>query len=224
MKTYVISVGGSAIVPDKIDVAFLKKLRSVVRRLSKHNKFVIVCGGGKTARDYISVLRADGVPEALACLAGIVSTKLNASLVSLFLRKGRFIPDSIQEIKQQLKRENVVVCGALGYQPNMTSDADAAQIAAALDADAFINVTDVAGLYTKNPKEFKDAKFISRISHADFWKMASRIKFKAGQHFVLDKEAGEIIKKHEIQTIIVKGLDNLEKVILGKPFKGTVIS
>lgn len=223
MKTFVISVGGSAIVPDEIDVKFLKELRSTVGKLSKNNKIVLVTGGGKTARRYISVLKDDGVSDALACLVGISTTKLNASLVSLFLHRSKFVPDSISEIKQELKRNNIVVCGALGYQPNMTSDGDAAQIAAALKAEMFINLTDVDGLFDKNPKEYRTAKFIPKISHDDFWKIASKIKFKAGQHFVLDQSGAKIIKKHRIKTIILKGLNNLESAVLGKNFKGTVI-
>jgi uridylate kinase len=105
----------------------------------------------------------------------------------------------------------------------MTSDGDAAQIAAALNAEMFINLTDVDGLFTKNPKTHKDARFIPRISINDFWKIVSKIKFKAGQHFVLDQRAAQVLKKEQVKTVIIKGLKNLEHVILGKPFKGTII-
>lgn len=223
MNTYVISVGGSAIIPNEIDVKFLRQLRDAVNRLKRNYKLVIVCGGGRTARKYIDVLRKDGVSESLSCLAGITSTKLNATLLSLFLRAGIIIPDSIKEVRSLLRKQNVVVCGALGFQPNMTSDGDAAQIAVALKAKAFINLTDVDGLYTKDPKKHKDAKFITDISRNDFWKIASSIKFTAGQHFVLDQSAAEILRKKPIRTVIVKGVDNVENVILGRPFTGTVI-
>lgn len=223
MKTYVVSVGGSAIVPDKIDVDFLKKLRKTVDRLKKKVKLVIVCGGGRTAREYIKAAKELGISDSLACLAGIRTTKLNATLVSLAIHGNISMPDSLDEVKKEIKNKNVVVVGALGFQPNMTSDGDAAQIAAALNAEMFINLTDVLGLYTKNPKKYKDAKFIPQISFEDFWKIASKIKFKAGQHFVLDQAGAKEIKKHKIKTVILKGLDNLENLILGKKFKGTTI-
>src|SRR3989344_3589271 len=57
----------------------------------------------------------------------------------------------------------------------------------------FVNLTDVDGLYTKNPKEFKDAKFIKKITWKDFDNMASKLKFVPGQHFVLDQSASKII-------------------------------
>ena len=79
MKTYVISVGGSAIVPDKIDIGFLKQFKNTILKLSKSNKLVIVCGGGRTAREYISAAKQFSVSDAMSCLAGIQSTKLNAN-------------------------------------------------------------------------------------------------------------------------------------------------
>ncbi|MEK6886468.1 MAG: UMP kinase [Nanoarchaeota archaeon] len=224
MKTFVISVGGSAIVPYKIDINFLKQLKATISRVSKNNKIVIVCGGGKTAREYIQAAKQFDVSDALSCLAGIQATKLNASLVSLVVHGNPFIPNSLNEVKQVLTKKNVAVIGALGYQPNMTSDGDAAQVAVYLKAEMFINVTDVDGLFTKNPKEHKDARFIPEISFSNFWNIASKIKFKAGQHFVLDQSGAKIIKQHKIKTVIVKGMDNLEKVILNKKFKGTIIN
>ena len=224
MKTYVISVGGSAIVPDKIDINFLKQLKSTIAKISKNNKIVIVCGGGRVAREYISAAKQFGVSDSLSCLAGIQSTKLNAALVSLIVHGNPFIPNSLKEVKNVLSKRNVAVIGALGYQPNMTSDGDAAQAANYLNAEMFINVTDVDGLFDKNPKEHKDAKFIPKISFNDFWKIASKIKFKAGQHFVLDQSGAKVIKQNRIKTVIVKGMNNLEAVILGKKFKGTVIN
>ncbi|MBN2420751.1 UMP kinase [Candidatus Woesearchaeota archaeon] len=224
MKTFVISVGGSAIVPDKIDVSFLKNLRKTVDKLKKNKKLVIVCGGGKTARDYIKAAKELGTSDSLACLAGIMTTKLNATLVSLAVHGNIDMPDSLDDVKKELELKNVVVVGALGFQPNMTSDGDAAQIAEYLKAEMFINLTDVDGLFDKNPKIYDNAEFIPRISFEDFWEIASKIGFKAGQHFVLDQAGAEIIKKARMKTVIVKGLANLENVILGKKFKGTVIS
>ncbi len=223
MKTYVISVGGSAIVPGKIDTDFLRNLRKTVDKLKKNNRLVLVCGGGKIARDYIKAAEDLSTSDAMACLVGIRTTKLNATLVSLVIHGNIDMPDSLLEIKKDLERKNVVVVGALGFQPDMTSDATAAQIAEYLDAEMFINLTDVPGLFNKDPNKYDNAKFIPRISFDDFWKIVSRIKFKAGQHFVLDQSGAKIIRRAKIKTIIVKGLKNLENVVLGNKFSGTVI-
>jgi|SRR3989344_4327583 len=222
MKTYVISVGGSLIVPDRIDYGFLVRLRKSVNKLRRKYKIVIVTGGGKTARIYIEPLRKAGFNNEVQSLLGIKTTKLNAMLVSNFLKANKLLPDSLKEIKNLLRKQNLVVSGSIGFKPNMTSDGDSADIARYFNAE-LINMTDVDGLFNKNPKKFKNAKFIPEISFNDFLKMVNKIKFKAGQHFVLDQSAARIIAKYKTKTVILKGVDNLEKYIEGKNFKGTVI-
>ena len=56
MKTIVISLGGSLIVPDKIDIPFLRKFREIINKHKTKYKFIIVTGGGSTARKYINAL------------------------------------------------------------------------------------------------------------------------------------------------------------------------
>ena len=91
-------------------------------------------------------------------------------------------------------------------------------------ADYLINMTNVKGLYSADPKKVKNAKFISEISFKEFMNKVNKIKFKAGQHFVLDQSAAKIINKYKIKTVILKGIDNLEKALKDKKFSGTTIS
>ncbi|MFH1275983.1 MAG: hypothetical protein ABIH82_02640, partial [Candidatus Woesearchaeota archaeon] len=52
MKTTVISLGGSIVVPKEIDVSFLKQLKELVLEYIKENRLILVCGGGYTCRFY----------------------------------------------------------------------------------------------------------------------------------------------------------------------------
>jgi len=53
MKTIILSLGGSLIVPDQVDVNFLKNFKKLVEKYVKRNfRFVIICGGGSIARKY----------------------------------------------------------------------------------------------------------------------------------------------------------------------------
>ncbi len=220
----VISLGGSLIVPNEIDSDYLNRFKKLMINLSKKEKFVIVCGGGKTARIYINALRKNGISEKICSYIGIRITRLNAwYIINLFGKyTSQKLSKSLQEVKNLLKKRNIVVVGGLRYRPNNTSDGTAANIAGMLKCD-FINLTNVKGLYNKDPK-LKGAKFIPKISFNAFYKMVNRIKYKAGQHFVLDQTASRIIKQNKIKTYILSGdLKNLENMIKGKKFIGTVI-
>ncbi|MBS3167394.1 UMP kinase [Candidatus Woesearchaeota archaeon] len=219
----VISLGGSLIVPNEIDYNFLKNFKKSLAKIKKDNKVIIVTGGGSIARKYIEALRKDKLSEERCSLIGIKVTKLNAMFLSNFLDENKTIPDSLEEVKKHLKKSNVVVCGALGYHPDMTSDGDSAMIARYLHADIFINMTNVKGLFDKDPRKFKNAKFISEISFSDFMKISNKIKYRAGQHFVLDQSAAKIINRYKVKTAILQGIENLEKAISGKRFIGTII-
>ena len=217
----VISVGGSLIIPNKIDLEFLKRLKKLVKKFSR-DKIIIVTGGGALARQYISAIKDKN--EKIKSLMGIKATKMNAMLVSNFLDANILVPKTINEVGNLLKKKNLVVCGALGYHPNMTSDGTAADVARYVKADYLINMTNVKGLYSADPKKVKNAKFISEISFKEFMNKVNKIKFKAGQHFVLDQSAAKIINKYKIKTVILKGIDNLEKALKDKKFSGTTIS
>ncbi len=220
----VISLGGSVIIPNKVDFKYLEKFCKVVKRFSKKNKVVIVTGGGNTARKYIEPLVKLKKGEKAYSAVGISSTRINARLVRrIFGFSGR-LPIEMKQVKYDLKKKNLVICGALGERPGMTSDANAAEVSKEIKADFFVNITDVDGLYTKNPK-LNGAKLIDEISYDKFLNMANKIKFKAGQHFVLDGVAAKLIKKYKIKTFIVgDDLRNLKRVLKGRKFKGTVIS
>ena len=124
---------------------------------------------------------------------------------------------------EDVKQQDVIFCGALEYKPNQTSDSTAAEIAKEFKSD-FINITDIPGLYSKNPKEYKNAKFIPKITWKEFDKLANKSKFKPGQHFVLDQTASKTILKNKIKTYITgKDLKQLDNLISNRKFKGTTI-
>ncbi len=224
-ETIVISLGGSLIVPDKIDVKFLKKFKKTINKHKKKYRFVITTGGGSTARRYISALKELKLKEHFQSLIGISSTRMNARLLTYIFGKpaNHNLPSSMKEVKNLLRKNNPVFCGALRYKENETTDATASKLARFFNSK-FINLTKVKGLYNKNPKN-KDAKFIPKISWKDFNKMAKKIKFKPGQHFVLDQKAARIIKKYKIKTYILgKSMKNFDNFLSGNKFQGTIIS
>lgn len=224
-KIIVISLGGSLIVPDKMNIEFLLNFINTLRKHYKTHKFVIVCGGGRIARKYISVLRAQGQTKKELAEAGIRATRMNAQFImQLFGKEANdSIPLNMKDVKDNLPKNNIVICGALRFSPNSTSDSTAAKLARYLNT-IFINLTNVAGLYNKDPTKYKSAKLIPEITWKEFEKKASKIKFKHGQNFVLDQQAAKIINQNKIPTYLLgQGLENIAHVLEGRKFKGTII-
>ena len=224
-KVIVLSLGGSLIIPESINTTYLKTFKKVLLKNKSKYKFIVVCGGGSLARKYISSLRNININEKFQSYAGISATRTNARFMSYFFNQDqkRGIPDKTKEVKKYIKKYDIIFCGALEYNPNQTSDSTSAEIAKEFKCD-FINLTDVKGLHDKNPKKFKNAKFIPEISWQEFYEMANKIKFKPGQHFVLDQSASQIIKKNKITTYILgEDMKQLDNLLNKKKFVGTKI-
>ncbi len=224
-KVIVLSLGGSLIIPDDIDISFLRKFKKILLKNTGRYKFVVVCGGGGIARKYISALRKEGLSEKLQSFSGISATRTNARFMTYFFNKDSEygIPHTKKALKKYLKEHDIIFIGALEYKPEQTSDSTAAELARIFKTD-FINLTNVSGLYDKNPKKYKNAKFISRITWHEFDKMANQMKYQPGQHFVLDQTASKIILDNKITTFLLgQDTKQLEAVLRGRKFKGTLI-
>ena len=224
-KIIVLSLGGSLIVPDNIDLDFLEKFRQVIKKHTRTYKFVIVCGGGSVARKYISALKQDKKSDYLQDLIGISTTRLNARFMAYFFgfdpRTG--IPHDMKDVKNLLLKEDIVFCGGLRYAPNQTSYATAVRLANFLQTD-FVNLTNVKGLYDSNPFENKKAKFIPRATIEELNKLVMAIPNKPGMHAPVDHTAMKIIKANKIKTFIIgKDARQLDNFLNNKSFIGTIV-
>jgi uridylate kinase len=224
-RIIVLSLGGSLIIPEDINTKYLKDFKKIILKHINKYKFIVVCGGGNIARRYISSLREEGVNERLQNLSGISATRMNARFMNYFfdINPEYGIPHTIKILKKYIKKQDVIFCGGLEYKPNQTSDSTAAEIAKKFRT-IFINLTNVPGLHDKNPIKHKDAKLIPKISWKDFDKIVNKLKFRPGQHFVLDQGASKIIMKNRITTYILgKNTNQLDNLLKNKEFKGTII-
>ncbi len=221
-EVIVLSLGGSIIIPNDINLKFLKEFKKTILSNAKKYKFVIVCGGGSIARKYINALKDK--PVELQSYSGISATRMNARFVSYFFDfDQKEIPHTLENVEEKLKSQEIVFCGALGYKKDQTSDSTAIEVAKRLKSK-FINITDVKGLYTKDPNKYKDAKLVKEISREKFYKIANEIKFKPGQHFVIDQHASKLIVENKITAYVIKENKELNNILQGKKFIGTIIN
>lgn len=225
-KVIVISLGGSLIVPNELNLEFLEDFKKVIKKNISDYKFVIVCGGGSIARKYIAALKKSGLNAKLQSLAGIAVTRLNARFMSYFFNhdEEEGIPNDMKHVSNLLGKHDVVFCGALRYKSDNTSDGTAADLAAYLRTD-FINLTNVKGLFDKNPMQYKNAKFIPKISKESLYRRVARIKFNPGQHFVIDQSAMKLLRKNKKVKLYILGKDlrQLDNLLNGKRFIGTIV-
>lgn len=212
----VISLGGSLISLNESD--YIKEVANLIKKVSKDFDLYIVVGGGKLAREYIQAARKFCNDERYLDKLGIMATRLNAMLINSFFKKE--IPESIENAA---KMAPPVIMG--GTTPGHSTDAVAAMLAREIKAECLIIATDVDGIYDKDPKKYKDAKKLDRISIKELRKMAGEEWKKAGESAVIDAIACKIIEEEKIETFVVNGkkLDELENAIYGKKFNGTVV-
>ena len=88
LETIVMSVGGSLIVPDQIDTNFLSNLKNLItKETAKGRRFIIIAGGGRTARRYQDAASAvsELKNEDLDWL-GLHATRLNGHLLLTIFR------------------------------------------------------------------------------------------------------------------------------------------
>lgn len=228
-KTLVISLGGSLIFSKKnggINNEFLEKFKKILRKHSRKYKFVVVSGGGNVARKYMSSLNKSGKSKYIQNIMGIAVIRVNTRFMSYFfdMNPEKDLPRSMKDIKNLLLKNNIVFSyGPSRYEQDQTSDSTSAKIARYLKAE-FVNLTNVQGLYNKDPRKNKNAKLIKKISPNDLYKKARAMKFHPGQHFVIDQYASKIILKDKIKTYILGGnLKNFENFLNNKKFIGTVV-
>src|SRR3990167_9837617 len=91
----IISLGGSLITPDAIDIEFLKEFKKLILdHVKQGKKFVITTGGGKLCRRYQDATKELASPSAVDLdWVGIASLKLNAELLRVVF--GEYAHDKV---------------------------------------------------------------------------------------------------------------------------------
>ena len=224
-KHYIISVGGSMIVPDEIDLKFLRKFKTIIEsQVKKGDKFLLITGGGRTSRRYSEAAKTMGDlnPDDLDWL-GIHATRLNGHLMRTIFRKHAHRKIITNPNRPEVSPEPITV--AAGYRPGWSTDYDAVLLARQYKATAVLNLSNIDYVYDKDPKKFKNAKPIKEISWQDFRKIVGD-KWDPGLHLPFDPVASKLAEKMKLKVIILNGhnLGNLKKFLSGKEFIGTIIN
>lgn len=223
---YVLSVGGSLIVPkDGIDIIFLKSLRRfVINRFDQGDRLIIVTGGGVTARNYIKAASAvEKVPIDDQDWLGIHATRLNAHLVRTLLKDVAH-PEIITNPDKVLKtRSKIIVAG--GYRPGWSTDYVSVLLAEKYKVKTVINLSNIDYVYDKDPRVFKNAQRIERINWQGFRDIVGD-EWTPGMNAPFDPVAACLAQELKLKVAVLNGkkLDNVHKFMDGKKFVGTLIA
>lgn len=160
----IVSVGGSLIVPDEIDIDFLKHLKALIlEKVQQGFTFAIIAGGGKTARRYQNATNSvTSMSRHDLDWIGIHSTRLNAQLLrNIFVEYVH--PQVIKNPTIDIDAKEPIIIAA-GWQPGASTDYDAVLIAKNLGATKLVNLSNIDYVYDSDPRKNPDAKKIEKIS------------------------------------------------------------
>jgi uridylate kinase len=226
METIVMSVGGSLIVPDQIDTDFLIRLKNLIEtQVKQDRRFVIICGGGKTARRYQDAASsvATLTPDDLDWL-GVHATRLNGHLLRTVFRDLAHPvmitnPDDVLDVPEDTK---LIV--AAGYRPGSSTDYRAVQIATRVDATKMVNLSNIDHVYTADPRKDPKATPIKDIAWPEFRELIPA-EWDPGLSSPFDPVAAKEAEAHGIEVAIINGtnLTELEHYLAHEPFTGTRI-
>lgn len=224
METVVISLGGSVLAPSSIDTEFLAGFRKLLLSFLKRDRFVIICGGGKTAREYMSaaskVVRLSD--EDLDWL-GIHATRLNAQLLrNVFsdVAQKKVIKNPNEKITA---KESIII--AAGWKPGRSTDYIAVMLAKKLGAKTVVNITNTDYVYDRDPSKSSNAKPLKSVSWKAFIKLIGASKWSPGLNTPFDPVAARAAQKLGLKVAIMgKSLENLSCFLNGEEFRGTLIA
>lgn len=226
-EAIVMSVGGSLIVPDQIAVDFLNKLKIFIdRETANGRRFVIIAGGGRTARNYQDA--AASVTELTAedlDWMGIHATRLNGHLLRTIFRDTAYpiVITNPDEVLDAPTEEKLII--AAGYRPGCSTDLRAIQIAERVHAKKIINLSNIDYVYTADPRTNPEAKKIETISWTEFRALIPS-EWDPGLSSPFDPVAAKEAHNKGIEVAIINGNqpDELKNYLEGKEFVGTLIS
>lgn len=221
------SVGGSLIVPDAIDTLFLAEFKNCIEHqiAATGRRFIIIAGGGRTARRYQDAAAAvtELDPEDLDWM-GIHATRLNGHLLRTIFRDVAHPtmitnPDEIVDVP---KSSNLVI--AAGYRPGASTDLRAVQIATHAHARKLINLSNIDYVYTDDPRKNPEAQKIEDITWHEFMKLIPT-EWNPGLSSPFDPVAARAAYAHNFEVSIINGLKiaELENYLNNVPFIGTKI-
>jgi len=224
-KKFIIALGGSVICPKKIDSNYLRRFFQFIKKeIKKGHKFIIVAGGGYTARNYRAVsLGINRVSKEDRDWLGVYATKLNSRLLRAIFKKEAHPAIFDERFKIKNFGRYPIIIGS-GWQPGSSTDYVAVRIANDFKIRRIIILGRPDYVYTSDFEKDKKAKPIKEITWRNYLKLIP-FSWSPGLSLPIDPIAARLAKKENMEVIVANGkdLNNLKMILDGREFKGTLV-
>lgn len=227
-KTILIKLSGESLsgsIGHGLDFEYIKKICMEIKNVHDEGVRVgIVCGGG----NFLRGRDAHEMDRETADYVGMLATVMNSLVLKDMFRQvgcevynqsGLYVSiiDKVDsdKAKKALDEGRIVIFGGGTGKPFFSTDTGASLRAIDIGADMIIKLTNVDGVYDKDPNKYSDAKMYDTISYQTV------IDNKLG---VMDMEAIEMCRDNEIE-IVVMNIDThngLSRIIHGEKI-GTIV-
>lgn len=230
-KKVILKLSGEAIADSSNSILNPKKLSDIVSLIETLFKWGVkvgvVIGAGNIFRGRIAV--DNGIDTESGDYMGMIGTVINLKAISSLLNQ-RNIPNvlysalnvenvtkhyDVKIAKKEYENSVVLLAGGIG-KPNFTTDTCAALRAVELDAELILaGKYGVKGVYDKDPRLYKDAKFLKKLTYQEVLDMDLK---------VMDKTAISLLLHSNVITKVFS-MDDMNNFILAIEDKdiGTII-
>jgi uridylate kinase len=202
-----ISLGGSLLTRDMSPENYRMYAKALRDLRERGHQIVVVCGGGRPAREYIKLAKELGAGPETQDRLGILATHVNALLLIAALGQAAHphVHRRTSEVRRNLD-EKILVGG--GHQPGSSTDYRAVLFAEVMGADLIVNATDCGGVFNKDPRKHPDAR---QYGHMSFGQLEELIKGRftqaPGDYGLFDLKAVRRARRCGIPLIIIDGTD-----------------
>jgi len=222
MDAVVVKVGGSlASYPEK-----LRTLCTKLTELSRDHKLIVIPGGGEFADVVRKLDKRFNLSPAASHRMAILAMDQYGLLLS-DLMPGSCIVNRLEQVQETLDSGKFPVFSASSFlftedtlenSWDVTSDSIAIYVAGQLHVTRALLITDVDGVYTRDPKKSSEAKLIKKLSAYDLLRMSERTS--------VDRFAPKLLLQLQIECCVANGLypERVEAILNGQDAVYTLIT